>query len=261
MTGQPPPNMGGGFGQGAGASRCRRPKEATAATKEATAACRRCPTRPQRPMDLRVRRNAYKEQKPMLTPYGPVFTYDHNYDHKWGGLSDWMVASPSFPLFGGFAKRFLHQGVRHQVRRRNQGQRPKRQGLLTLARWTLSRGHLVEFHKVMAEAVKADEKHPNVVDYLRVKKGLQEPFKDEDPAQTEILRGHLDKGYKKYDSDRKQYRIYAMIDSRDKQTKAVIDRRLALMEDTLDTFYYWFAVQEEPELQKVKAGRNCRNIA
>src|SRR5439155_1567448 len=48
---------------------------------------------------------------------------------------------------------------------------------------------------------------------------------------------------------RKHYTIYAQVNSSDTQTAAIVERRLALMEESLDAFYYLFAMQEDANRQ------------
>ncbi len=182
-----------------------------------------------------------RSAKPMQTPYGLLFTYDHHW-----GKKNWMVMSPMFPVFGGyiphetFAKEF---DAKFKAEKRDKDKSVK--NLLHLARWALSRGQMNEFHKVMEETEKADAKHPVIKNYARVKKQLEKPFKDEDPAQRELMEELRSAGYKAFDSKRNHYRIYAQINASDTTTAASVKRRLDMMEDTLDSFYYWFALQEE----------------
>jgi len=69
---------------------------------------------------------------------------------------------------------------------------------------------------------------------------LQNPFKDERPRATGIDHGPPRQSYKPFNSKGGHYRIYAQVPQGDKHTEPIINRRLAIMEDTLN-LYYWFA--------------------
>jgi hypothetical protein len=184
-------------------------------------------------------------QKYAQTPYGFVY----NFDHKWG-KNNWRVFSPYLPTTAGiitfymppdtFAKDF---DADFNKEKQNKDKNVK--NFFHLARKALARGQMTAFHKVMEEAEKIDPKNAVVKKYLAVKKQLQSPFKDEDPAQRELIADLRSNGYKAYDSERQHYRLYAQMTASDAQTAATVKRRLALMEDTLDSFYFWFAMQEE----------------
>src|SRR5439155_21413226 len=99
-----------------------------------------------------------------------------------------------------------------------------------------------------------DPKNSIVGNYTSVKKQLASPFKTDDPDQTELLANlTTTAGYKFKDSERGHYRIYYQNADKAKVV-ASVKRRLALMEDTLDTFYYWFAMQDDSS-QRGEAAR------
>ena len=115
-----------------------------------------------------------------------------------------------------------------------------------LARKALSRGYLKGFRKVMDKVKEIDSKHTAVKNYLRVEKFLQQPLKTEDPAQLDLLQ-EMKQSYKEHAS--KHYCIYAQTIGSDRLADAVIARRLTIMEETLATFYFWFAVQRDGAVQ------------
>ena len=67
---------------------------------------------------------------------------------------------------------------------------------LYLARWALKYGMIGKFHAAMKEATEVNRKDPTVLDYLRVQKELQGPFKEVDPAQAEVIEELRASGYK-----------------------------------------------------------------
>jgi hypothetical protein len=195
----------------------------------------------------------YNSHKPILVnPFGFVFAYEH----KWS-KSSWLTRSPLFPVYGGY---FDHPSFTQEFDAKFNKEKKQKdkstKNLLELARWTLKRGQIKEFHKVMSEAEKSEPKNPIVKKYLDVKKELDAPFKSEDPAQADLIATWRKEGYKAFDSERKHYRLFAQAKEKDLNTSAMAKRRLALMEDTLDSFYYWFAMQEgstrRPKLPKYR---------
>lgn len=166
-------------------------------------------------------------------------------DHKWG-TKNWMSVSPMFPITYGnyisqepFSKSFdakFSQAKKEKTK--------SIENLLHAARFALSRGQLKEFHRAMKEAAEADAKHPVVKSYQKVQKDLSKPFNEVDPTQTELIRELQSEKFEPYLSEQKHYCLYAHFFKTDRHTEAAVKRRLAMMEDTLETFYYWFAVQK-----------------
>jgi Protein of unknown function (DUF1570) len=186
-------------------------------------------------------------------------TFDHpwgwykifTYDHPWSKHNNLMIMSEMFPIYGDYvAHESFNKEFSTKFTKAKSDKDGNIKGYLDVARLCLARGRVKEFHEVMQEAEKIDPKDDHVKQYLRVKKVLQNPFKDEDPAQLDLLTALRAKDYKPFNSKGGHYRIYAKIPERDTQTAVVINRRLALMEETMETFYYWFALREEPELLK-----------
>jgi hypothetical protein len=102
----------------------------------------------------------------------------------------------------------------------------------------------------MKEAAEGNPKHGVVVQYQRVKKELEKPFNDNDPAQRDLLKDLAENKYQAKVSDPKHYVLHhPSIGLGDRVTEALVKRRLAMLESTLETFYYWFAVQKENSLQ------------
>ena len=185
-------------------------------------------------------------QKPAQIKFGGQNSLLFAYSHKWG-RNNWLPVSPMLPIqikpieTKSFSKEF---DAKFNAEKNDK--KKTVDNFLRLARWTLSRGRSAEFHKVMAEAEKLDASHPLVKNYQRVKQDLKRAFDSDDPAQTELLAEIKSRNSAKVDSDRGHFRMYYTPNAAsDTATKASVIRRLAIMEETLDTFYYFFALQEK----------------
>lgn len=187
---------------------------------------------------------------PFQTPFGYIFTYEH----RWSTRSCWLpVMSPVAPGWVAdwppvpeetFATEFSLK-LAKEIPIAKASKDKNVDGLVYLAKGALSRGHLYEFHKGMKEAEKIDAKNKIVGNYLRVQKALQSPFKAEDPAQADFLKELKQGGYKDSVSKKGHFTIYYDAAGADRQTDNLVARRLALMEETLESFYYWFALQRD----------------
>ena len=182
--------------------------------------------------------------KPLPVGGMPGVGMDFQFDHKWG-KKNWMPVSPYLPMFGGhIASESINKELEPKLNKEAKEKVKNIDNILHIARAYLSRGQLKDFRRAMQIAVDADPKHPSVKAYLKVQKDLSKPFKDTDPAQEELIRDLKETKYQPYVSDQGHFCIYAQFFSTDKYTESAVKRRLALMEETLETFYYWFAIQK-----------------
>lgn len=191
-----------------------------------------------------------RAKMPFQTPFGFIFTYEH----RWSTRSSWLPVNSSiapwvdwpFVQSEPFSPDFAAKLNREKISAKKD---KNIESLLYLARAALARGYLSDFHKAMKEIEAIDDKHQVVKNYQRVKKGLQAPFKDEDPAQKEFLQELTQRGYKDVPSSKRHFAMYYDANIRNPFIDGVIARRLALMEETLETFYYWFAIQKDSTIQ------------
>src|ERR1043165_6802611 len=163
-------------------------------------------------------------------------------DHKWGS-STWVPESPHFPMIGSyitadpltkqFSTKFNHE-------RQEKASAAK---FIMLARWALARGLMTQFHQAMKEAEKFNPKPAEWREYQKVKDALSSELKDTDPAQADELSKLRQVHHYTPSYPGKHFCIYAKGQDRDPVLQATIRRRAALMEQTLETFYYWFALQ------------------
>jgi hypothetical protein len=121
---------------------------------------------------------------------------------------------------------------------------PSSKGLVKLALKAWSYGLLKEFHAAMDELKSVNAKHPAVTAYGQIQKQLKQPFGEEDPA----LKGYLDQlrseGYRAVVSEQGHYTLYTNLPPLT-ANEALVKRRLQRLEETLEAFYYWFALQDK----------------
>jgi hypothetical protein len=177
------------------------------------------------------------------SPKGVIFQVDHRWGHK-----NWLSASQFFPIMYGFGSYIPHESFTKEFDSKLNKEKKEKiknvESILHVARFALSRGHLKEFHKAMKEAIDTDAKHPVVKTYQKVQKELSKPFNDIDPTQSDLIRELQADKFDAYVSEQKHYALYAQFFKTDKHTEDIVKRRLVMLEDALQTFYYWFAVQK-----------------
>lgn len=115
--------------------------------------------------------------------------------------------------------------------------------LLRLAEWALAHGLMKEFHTAMADVnnslEKATEPSPSVkmalAAYQKVKDGLKKALAGDDPLQAEMINDLKSQSYQATASS--HYLLLTDV------TGELVKRRLALLEETYEKFYYWFALR------------------
>jgi hypothetical protein len=115
--------------------------------------------------------------------------------------------------------------------------------LVKLAFWDWSHGLLKQFHETVDELKKVDSKHSVVSKYAGIQNQLKAPLTQEDPAARSYLEELRADKYRSMVSDKGHYTLYfnlIPIPANDAQIK----RRLARLEESLESFYYWFAFQD-----------------
>jgi len=197
-----------------------------------------------------------KSKVPYQTPFGMIFTYDHPWSTQ---NPNFLPISPIFPWVSWPpvegktpAEEITAEIAKLKVDPKIKDKAEKNRLLenhFHVARLALARGRLNQFQIVLKEAEKLDDKHPIIKNYQRVKKALAVPLKADDPAQVEILQDLVKRDYKqtlsKSGKQPGHYAVYSLAFGDDKAMDVLIERRLKMMEDTLETFYYWFAMQEK----------------
>jgi hypothetical protein len=117
--------------------------------------------------------------------------------------------------------------------------------LVQAATWALCHGLMKEFHNAMTALTKADAKHPAVVNYLRVRADLKRAPDRDDPATQGILNDLKGEQYKVVTSEAGHYGLLTKSDG--PQHQAALKRRLARFEEAFESFFYWFALQENAQ--------------
>ncbi len=177
--------------------------------------------------------------KPVPTPFGLVFKYDH----EWG-TNNWLLLSPLAPMFvGQFEAKTFWAELNPELSKAKAAKNVD--DLLHLARRCIAHGKLSTFHRVMEDVVKLDPRHLNVKNYLKVQRDLAKAPTAEDPAQRELIDRWREDKYRTHTSKKGRYRIYAQIVGSDRATEKNIETRLAMFDDVLETFYYFFAAQRD----------------
>lgn len=118
------------------------------------------------------------------------------------------------------------------------------ENFVRLASWALSHGLNKEFLTAIDELAKVSPKHPVVTNVQRVRKALAKELPDTDRAAKALLAEAGKDGTRVLISGPKHYQIITSM-SANAENDAMLKRRLAVMEETLATFYYWFALQKD----------------
>jgi hypothetical protein len=188
---------------------------------------------------------------PIMVNNAPTWIWQ--FDHRWG-TKNWLPAPgpnsqlPQVVFNRPYPDALNNFGVR--LIKEKKDKEKNIEGILVLARLALQHGSMKRFHTAMKEAVEANPKHGVVVQYQRVKKELEKPFNDTDPAQRGLLKDLAENKYQVKISEQKHYALHhPPVGLNDRHTDALVKRRLAMLEGTFETFYYWFAVQKENALQ------------
>jgi hypothetical protein len=120
----------------------------------------------------------------------------------------------------------------------------KEKGSLGIASFALSHGLLREFHQAMEEVGKSKSPGPVYSAYAKLKAELKKAVRSEDPVLRDFLTQLKEDNYRKYDEDSNHYAIYT------KQPPGSVDsllrRRLARLEETYETFFYWLVLNRAP---------------
>jgi hypothetical protein len=112
--------------------------------------------------------------------------------------------------------------------------------LLVLAEWALERGLLNEFHKVIDELKTVDPKSPIVEAVGRIRDDMKKSPQQYDQAATALMSDLKKENYREFRGD--HYTLLTNVD-RKKDAEAAVRRRLARMEETYQSYFYWFAVK------------------
>jgi hypothetical protein len=112
---------------------------------------------------------------------------------------------------------------------------PTVENVLILAGWALEHGLLKDFTAEMDDLVKVDPTNPAAAAYLKVRKDMQKPLSQAEPAYK-VARGFAE-GY------REEQSAHYVLWAGEKADAATVKRFLDELERTYETFFYWFALK------------------
>jgi hypothetical protein len=131
------------------------------------------------------------------------------------------------------------------------GTDPKR--FVPAATWALQHGLLKEFHATMEEYAKVEPKSPIAINYRRVAEGLKKAPAGNDPSLRGLVNELTNVSAVKYHSVAGDSAYYLGLSNLPTDFDDGVKRRLKLLHDTMERFYYWFALNPklpQPELPK-----------
>jgi hypothetical protein len=117
--------------------------------------------------------------------------------------------------------------------------------LLELAEWALERGLLTEFSKLIAEVKALAPDNPTVKNVERASAAMKARPSQDDPAAATLVKELSGEGYRPVQSEGGHYTLLTNV--KNAQNDPAVKRRLANMEETYQTFFYWFAMKGSPQ--------------
>ena len=120
------------------------------------------------------------------------------------------------------------------------GKEPDR--LIELATWALGHGLTKQFHDTMEEFTKLHPKHAVVAAYAKTKADIAKKLTEDDPAVRNLISDLHNAQYKSLFSDQGHYHLLTSLTL--PQNEGQNKRYLAKLEETFETFFYWFALNQ-----------------
>jgi hypothetical protein len=161
-------------------------------------------------------------------------------EHKWGK----PVIVPGDAVKVYFTGKSLARRYDERLRAiAKEGKTPDR--LLQLAEWALERGLLLEFTRLIAEVKALAPDNPSVRAVEQASAAMKARPGQIDPAAASLIKNLSDEGYRPIQSEGGHYSLFTNITNA--QGDPALRRRLAFMEDTFQTYYYWFALKGTPQ--------------
>ncbi len=116
---------------------------------------------------------------------------------------------------------------------------------LNAATWAFQHGLPKEFHSSMDGFCKLDPKSPVAVNYLSVKNGLKKAPTADDPAVRGLIEDMTKNDAVKYHAITSESGFYVALSNMPASYDKDIKRRANLLHETLENFYYWFALNDQ----------------
>lgn len=231
--GLPGTGGGGGFGLGGRGGEGPGPGEGIGPGAGTTAQVTLAPLWVYACLELKV--------SPKFHPPGHPWSFVGEVETKWGKrtfVPNQLVAiySKDVPLASKFQKR------KADANRQGKGKDPDR--FLELASWALSHGLMKQFHATMEDLKKLNPKHAAVTAYLKTKADIAKKPAEDDPAAALLIKDLQISNYKTTFSDQGHYRLLTNVDPALPQNQPLLKRYKDRLEETYETFFYWFALND-----------------
>jgi hypothetical protein len=177
------------------------------------------------------------------------------FDHKWGKLGGMFNIPNTVVLYPvkatPWAKDF---DEKYKKRAKDfKGKIPAAE-LYALAKLALRHSLADKFHLAMGELTKFDADSPSyrefesiIKNYLRVKSELAKAPAGNDPSLKGFLDEQAREGFQEFRSKQGHYSLWSKFAKGNKDNEALTKEKLVRLEQTLENFYYWFALQKDAE--------------
>lgn len=184
--------------------------------------------------------------KPDLQPGGYVVKVDHQFGSSAFVPTTRTMADPNGRPPFMEAEEIKRESLKAEHIRRlaKLKDSAKKDELVDLAFWAWKHGLMKEFHATIDDLKKVDPKHKVVAAYARVQSQLKAPLRGYDPAIKDCLDQAKVENYNETVSEAGHYAIFDNLPQGSARLPNV-KRRLARLEDALESFYYWFALQDK----------------
>jgi hypothetical protein len=189
--------------------------------------------------------------------------------HAWGE-NGYLMGIPNFITFDYIPREPASREIEKKLKAIKDGKDSKdakksgnvADNLFRVAKDALRHGLLKPFQSAMNELARIDPNNdpaakayqPFVKNFLRVQQELKKAPAAEDPELKGLIKDLQDDGFRAVVSDQGHYVLWTKFVA-SATTDAMIKHKLARLEATLETFYYWFAMQEgaqQPPLPRTR---------
>ena len=119
------------------------------------------------------------------------------------------------------------------------------ENLLALAEWALERGLLDGFLKMIDELKEVAPTNATLLTVEKARAAMKSAPGQDDPAAASLAKALSAEGYRALRSELGHYTL--LTNARNAAEDPSIKRRLARMEETYQTFFYWFALKGKPQ--------------
>jgi len=167
-----------------------------------------------------------------------------------------LLTVPNFITYDYLQREPVSKDIDKKLKAVKDGKDPKKAAnaadtLFHVAKESLRYGLLKQFHAAMTELARLDAANdpavkayqPFLKNYQRVKDALKKAPAADDPELQSLVKELKDDGFRPVTSDQGHYVLWTKFKDV-AATNVLIKHKLARMEATLETFYYWFAMQE-----------------